>query len=82
MASKTESGTGQRLIALLRLIAEGGHPTIEALLTQPAVISVPVAFAVMVLASLADPRRARPPDAELLALHAPEDLGIEAPVRA
>jgi cation/acetate symporter len=62
------------------LIAEAGHPTVEALLTQPAVISVPVAFAVMVLVSLRDPAGRRAPDAELLALHAPEDLGIE-PVR-
>ena len=64
------------------LIAEGGHPTVEALLTQPAVISVPVAFAVMVLVSLRDPARRRAPDPELLALHAPEDLGIEVASRA
>jgi cation/acetate symporter len=64
------------------LIAEDGHPTVEALLTQPAVISVPVAFAVMVLVSLRDPAGRRAPDAELLALHAPEDLGIEVASRA
>jgi Na+(H+)/acetate symporter ActP len=64
------------------LAIEGGHPTVDALLTQPAVISVPVAFAVMVLASLRDRARRQPPDAELLALHAPEDLGLELPVRA
>ena len=56
------------------LALEGGHPTVDALLTQPAVISVPVAFAVMVAVSLAD--RARTADPELLALHAPEGLGL------
>jgi Na+(H+)/acetate symporter ActP len=64
------------------LATEGFHPTVDALLTQPAVISVPVAFAVMVLVSLRDRAGRRAADAELLALHAPEDLGIEVPVRA
>jgi Na+(H+)/acetate symporter ActP len=64
------------------LAIEGGHPTVNALLTQPAVISVPVAFAVMVLVSLHDRTGRRAADAELLALHAPEDLGLEVPVRA
>jgi Na+(H+)/acetate symporter ActP len=63
------------------LAIEGGHPTVDALLTQPAVISVPVAFAVMVVGSLRDHARRQAPDAELLALHAPEDLGLELPVR-
>ena len=49
----------------------------NALLTQPAVISVPVAFAVMVAVSLADRGGRRTADAELLALHAPEGLGLE-----
>jgi cation/acetate symporter len=55
------------------LALEGGHPTINALLTQPAVLSVPVAFAVMVIASLHERGSADP---ELLALHAPEGLGL------
>jgi cation/acetate symporter len=55
------------------LALERGHPTVEALLTQPAVISVPVAFAVMVLGSL---RGRGSADAELLAMHAPEGLGL------
>jgi Na+(H+)/acetate symporter ActP len=58
------------------LALEGGHPTVNALLTQPAVLSVPVAFAVMVAISLADRRGRRPVDAELLAMHAPEGLGL------
>jgi Na+(H+)/acetate symporter ActP len=50
------------------------HATLDALLTQPAVITVPAAFAVMVLVSL----RGRGPAAEpeLLALHMPEGLGL------
>jgi cation/acetate symporter len=63
------------------LAIEGGHPTVDALLTQPAVLSVPVAFAVMVLVSLHDRVGRRAADSELLALHAPEDLGLEVPVR-
>jgi cation/acetate symporter len=63
------------------LAIEGGHPTVDALLTQPAVISVPVAFAVMVVGSLRDRARRQAPDAELLALHAPEGLGLELPAR-
>jgi Na+(H+)/acetate symporter ActP len=59
------------------LALEGGHPTVNALLTQPAVISVPVAFAVMVAVSLADRAGRRHADAQLLALHAPEGLGLE-----
>jgi Na+(H+)/acetate symporter ActP len=59
------------------LAIEGGHPTVEALLTQPAVLSVPIAFAVMVAASLADRASRRAADAQLLALHAPEGLGPE-----
>jgi Na+(H+)/acetate symporter ActP len=46
-----------------------------ALLAQPAVVSVPVAFLVMIVVSLRDPVR---PDAavDMLALHAPEGLGL------
>jgi cation/acetate symporter len=58
------------------LAIDGGHPTVNALLTQPAVISVPVAFAVMVAVSLGDRAGRRTADAELLALHAPEGLGF------
>jgi Na+(H+)/acetate symporter ActP len=58
------------------LALEGGHPTVDALLTQPAVISVPVAFGVMVLVSLRDRTGRRAADAELLAMHAPEGLGL------
>jgi len=58
------------------LAIENGHPTVDALLTQPAVLSVPVAFATMVLVSLRDRRGRRAADAALLAMHAPEGLGL------
>jgi cation/acetate symporter len=46
-----------------------------ALLAQPAVVSVPIAFVVMIAVSLRDPRRIDA-SAEMLALHAPEGLGL------
>jgi Na+(H+)/acetate symporter ActP len=54
-----------------------------ALLAQPAVVSVPVAFFAMIVNSLRSPKRFVP-DAEMLALHAPEgldlpDLGVRDP---
>jgi Na+(H+)/acetate symporter ActP len=61
---------------LTGLLAEPGVRTLEALLTQPAVLSVPLAFATMAVVSLLDRGARRPPDAELLALHAPEGLGL------
>jgi Na+(H+)/acetate symporter ActP len=50
---------------------------VGALLSQPAVVSVPIAFITMVVVSLLD--SADPVDAEpvMLALHAPEGLGLE-----
>jgi cation/acetate symporter len=55
-----------------------GEPTNGAavLLEQPAVVSVPIAFMTMVFVSLRDPQRVPDPDAEMLALHAPEGLGL------
>jgi cation/acetate symporter len=54
-----------------------GEPTTGAgaLLAQPAVVSVPLAFLAMVIVSTRDPRRPDPA-AEMLALHAPEGLGL------
>ncbi len=45
-----------------------------ALLAQPAIVTVPVAFLVMIAVSLRDSRRGA--SAEMLALHAPEGLGL------
>src|SRR5262249_42447609 len=45
-----------------------------ALLAQPAIVTVPVAFLVMIVVSLRDSRRGA--SAEMLALHAPEGLGL------
>ncbi len=50
---------------------------LASLLTQPAVVSVPLAFATMIAVSLATSDRRPDADAELLALHAPEGLGLE-----
>jgi Na+(H+)/acetate symporter ActP len=58
------------------LLVDPGDRTLDAILTQPAVLSVPVAFATMALVSLAGTPARRPADAELLALHAPEGLGL------
>jgi cation/acetate symporter len=58
------------------LLVEPGVRTLEALLTQPAVLTVPLAFTTMAVVSLLDKGAQRPPDAELLALHAPEGLGL------
>ncbi len=46
-----------------------------ALLAQPALVSVPLAFLVMIVVSVRDPTRFDPA-AEMLALHAPEGLGL------
>ncbi len=57
--------------------AQGSGGAVNALLTQPAIIMVPVAFAAMIIVSL---MTARPEDvsSQMLALHAPEGLGLEA----
>jgi cation/acetate symporter len=52
--------------------------TLAAVLAQPAVVSVPVAFLAMALGSVLDPNRPRDAGARMLALHAPEGLGVEA----
>jgi Na+(H+)/acetate symporter ActP len=54
-----------------------GEPVtgLSALLAQPAVISVPLAFAVMILVSIWDPA-AIDASPSMLALHAPEGLGL------
>jgi Na+(H+)/acetate symporter ActP len=49
-----------------------------ALLSQPALVTVPVAFAAMVLGSLFAGGRKIDADRHLLALHAPEGLGLDA----
>jgi cation/acetate symporter len=51
--------------------------TLGALLAQPAVVSVPLAFLAMTGVSLTDPERPRRTEATMLALHAPEGLGPE-----
>ena len=55
-----------------------GEPTggALALLQQPAIVSVPVAFLTMIGVSLRDPRRVPDVESQMLALHAPEGLGL------
>jgi cation/acetate symporter len=59
------------------LIVRGAHPALGNLLVQPAILTVPAAFAIMIAVSLAD--RGDRADSELLALHAPEGLGLGEP---
>ena len=47
-----------------------------ALLAQPAIVSVPIAFVAMIAVSLRSRGGTTPPDAEMLALHAPEGLDL------
>jgi Na+(H+)/acetate symporter ActP len=62
---------------VVSLAGYGGEGALGVLLLRPAIVSVPVAFAVMVLVSLRTADR-RPADADqvLLRLHAPERLGL------
>jgi Na+(H+)/acetate symporter ActP len=57
------------------LVGESTHGA-AALLQQPAIISVPVAFLTMWLVSLRDPRRVPDVESQMLALHVPEGLGL------
>jgi cation/acetate symporter len=70
-------GAGAATTAIFAgLVLEPAGRSLEALLTQPAVLSVPLAFATMALVSMSGPEPRRAPNAELLALHAPEGLGL------
>jgi cation/acetate symporter len=60
------------------LIADPAPTTLSALLAQPAVASVPVAFLTMIGVSLRDPERPVGTEETMLALHGPEGLGLEA----
>ncbi len=75
-------GGGMATTAIfLDLAHVGGSGTIGALLAQPAVVTVPIAFATMVAVSLLRPRRSEGTDRQMLALHAPEELGFDVDVR-
>jgi cation/acetate symporter len=60
------------------LAADPAPTTLSALLAQPAVASVPVAFLTMIGVSLRDPERPVATEETMLALHGPEGLGLEA----
>jgi Na+(H+)/acetate symporter ActP len=59
------------------LIAGDVNGALGALLAQPAVVSVPIAFLTMTIVSLLDPSERPDPEPVMLALHAPEGLGLE-----
>jgi cation/acetate symporter len=58
------------------LVAPPDPDVLGALLAQPAVLSVPVAFLTMIGVSLADPERPVATEETMLALHGPEGLGL------
>ncbi len=58
------------------LAVDAGSGVLGTLLAQPAVVSVPLAFVTMIGVSLATKVRRPDADAQLLALHAPEGLGL------
>jgi cation/acetate symporter len=60
------------------LVADPAPTTLGALLAQPAVVSVPVAFMTMIGVSMTDRERPRRTEETMLALHGPEGLGLEA----
>jgi cation/acetate symporter len=60
------------------LVADPSPTTLGALLAQPAVVSVPIAFVTMIGVSLRDPERPVASEETMLALHGPEGLGLEA----
>ena len=61
----------------LDLTTHTANPTLAALLAQPAIVSVPIAFCVMIAVSLSTRSRLVAADQHWLALHAPEELGLE-----
>ena len=60
------------------LVAEPSPTVLGALLAQPAVLSVPVAFVTMIVVSLTDREQPAGTEETMLALHGPEGLGLEA----
>ena len=65
------------LAVVITLVAGRGEGWIGALLAQPAAWTVPIAFAVMIVVSLRTPGRVPPGVARtMVALHAPESLGL------
>ena len=64
------------IVAGLIADTQGATSPLSAILTQPAIVTVPIAFSLMIAVSLLT----TPPDdvaGQMLVLHAPEDLGLE-----
>jgi len=64
-------------VGIAAVLAGGDGSDTGSLLAQPAVVSVPIAFATMIGLSLARPRPVADVEAQMVALHAPEGLGLE-----
>ena len=77
MAGMATGGTLASIGIFTTLVAGPVDGTLGALLAQPAAVSVPCAFVAMIGASVTDPERPRNTEATMLALHAPEGLGLE-----
>jgi cation/acetate symporter len=72
------SGGGVATTSIFLDIAHvGASGSLGAVLAQPAIVSVPIAFGVMIAVSLLTPGWLNDPDQQWLALHAPEELGLE-----
>jgi hypothetical protein len=52
------------------------HPALAVVLAQPAILTFPLAFAVMIAVSLAWPRRPEGVAAKMVQLHSPDRLGL------
>ncbi len=74
-------GTLATSAIFLDLAHVGGSGSLGAILAQPALVSVPAAFSTMVAVSLLRPGAVEGTDRQLLALHAPEELGFDVTVR-
>jgi cation/acetate symporter len=74
MVAGALTATGAIVAALV-----AGSEANDTVLAQPAVFSVPIAFATMIAASLAG-RPVSGVDVHMRALHAPEGLGLETPL--
>ena len=75
MIAGAVTATGAIVAALV-----AGTEANDTVLAQPAVFSVPIAFATMIVVSLVG-RPVPGVDVHMRALHAPEGLGIETPMR-
>jgi hypothetical protein len=70
------AATASTAIAAFLIVEPSSTSFVGALLTEPAIISVPVAFGMMVGLSITE-RRPRAYNEVLLSLHAPEETAVD-----